>query len=92
MSVHASTIRILEAANFSTSQAVAIADAIDSGIRSEDVVTVPILDARLAQFEAKFDAKLDAKLAQLEVRLFWKMVGLGVAAAGVLIGAMHYVR
>jgi hypothetical protein len=69
MSMHGSTIRLLEAAQFSTPQAVAIAEAIDSGLQSAELVTVPVFEARMAQSEARSDAKL----AQLELRLLGKM-------------------
>src|SRR6185312_4465876 len=69
MSMHGSTIRLLEAAQFSTPQALAIAEAIDSGIQSADLVTVPVFEARMAQSESRSDARL----AQLELRLLEKM-------------------
>lgn len=77
MSMHGNTIRMLESANFTTPQAVAIADAIDAGIRSSDLVTVPVLDSRLAQ---------------LELRLFWKMLGVGLTTAGIVIGVLRALR
>ena len=77
--MHGSTIRILEAAHFSTLQAVSIAEAIDTGIHPIELVTVPILDSRFAQVDARFAqidmrfAQADGKFTQLELRLLQKM-------------------
>ncbi len=54
-------------AGFDSVQAIAIADAIDVAIAGAQLVTIPVLDARLAAMEARFDAKLETGLASLRV-------------------------
>ena len=70
-------------AHFTTEQALAVAEAIDMGIRESELVTVPILDARflvsehrLAAFETKmnedfaaFMTRMDARFAAFEARI-----------------------
>jgi SNF family Na+-dependent transporter len=71
--VQAETIELLSVkGKFTTEQAVIVAAAIDMGIEKAQLVTVPILDARLATVDARF-ASLEARLASLEVRLELKM-------------------
>lgn len=71
--MQAETIELLSVkGKFTTEQAVIVAAAIDMGIEKAQLVTVPILDARLATVDARF-ASLEARLASLEVRLELKM-------------------
>ena len=71
--MQAETIELLNVkGKFTTEQAVTVGAAIDMGIEKAQLVTVPILDARLAAVDARF-ASLDARLASLEVRLELKM-------------------
>ena len=68
--MQAETIELLNVkGKFTTEQAVTVGAAIDM---KAQLVTVPILDARLAAVDARF-ASLDARLASLEVRLELKM-------------------
>lgn len=54
MSMQASTLEILEAADFSPKQARALAQAIDGEIKGVDYLTAPV-------FETKLDATLNAR-------------------------------
>jgi hypothetical protein len=77
-----STFKILESANFSAPQAMALAEAIEVEVKSAQLVTVPVLDARIA------DVKL--QIAQWENGLFNKMVALGLSGTGLIITAVFF--
>ena len=56
-------------------------------------LTVPVLDARLAAVKTQIvdvEGRLTAKMADLENRLFRKMVTLGLAATGLIITAVLF--
>jgi hypothetical protein len=82
--MHATTVEVLvNKARLEPSIAVAFAEAIDMAICNSQLVTVPVLDARFATFEAKvearfaaidarftaFEAKVDARFAASEARV-----------------------
>ena len=75
--MHAGMIDLLSAkGKFPPEQAVVLAEAIDMAIEKAQLVTVPILDARLAavntrsdSLEAKVTAKIDASEAQLTAKI-----------------------
>jgi hypothetical protein len=71
--VQAQTIELLcKKGNFSTEQAVILAEAIDMGIDKAQLVTVPIMDARFAQVDARFaevNARIDGKFATLNAKI-----------------------
>jgi hypothetical protein len=52
---------------FPTEQALVLAEAIDMAIERSQLVTVPILDGRLAAVNARFD-RVDARFAEMEAR------------------------
>ena len=57
---------------FEPQVAVAISESIDMAIQNAQLVTVPILDARLMGLEARMGSKLegmDGKLSSLEARM-----------------------
>jgi hypothetical protein len=83
MAMQASTLRILEAAKFSTPQALALGQAIDEEIKGTQFVTVPLLDLKLAE--------LKIELARLESRLTGKMVAFGLSAMGINITAVFFI-
>jgi hypothetical protein len=82
MSMQASTLGILEAADFSPKQARALAQAIEGEIKGSDLVTKPIFDAGVAE--------LRIELVRLENRLFNKMVALGFSATGITVSAAYF--
>jgi hypothetical protein len=94
MAMQASTLRILEAANFSTPQALALGQAIDEGIegaqRGTQFVTVPLLDVRLAEIKLQI-ARMEIGLAKLETRLTNKMLAFGLSAMGINITAVFFI-
>jgi hypothetical protein len=62
MTMLASTLEILEAADFSPKQARALARAIDGEIKGVDYLTAPVFETKLnAAFDAKLDATLNAR-------------------------------
>src|ERR1700761_4104670 len=64
--MHAVTLEILtRKGRFATDQAVAVAEAIDMAIRETQIVTVPILDARLSEFKHGF-SELRGEFSELK--------------------------
>jgi hypothetical protein len=67
--MQAETVELLERkGQFPSEQALAVAEAIDMAIADQQLVTVPILDARFAASEAKFDARFAASEAKVDAR------------------------
>jgi hypothetical protein len=67
--MHAATVELLiQKARLEPDAALAIAEAVDMAIHNAQLVTVPILDARLAAFEGRVDARFAASEAKMEVR------------------------
>jgi hypothetical protein len=87
MSMQARTLRILEEANFTRPQALALAEAIEGEIHGGEIVTIPILDSRLsglrgdmAGIENRLELKLaatDKHLAAMEGRLEVELADTG---------------
>jgi hypothetical protein len=71
--MQAATVELLKRkGQFPSEQALAVAEAIDMAIADQQLVTVPILDARFAASKAEMDARFaqfDARIAALEARL-----------------------
>ncbi len=89
MAMQGSTIRILEAANFSRPQALALAEAIEGEIRGADLVTVPVMDVRFSHVDARF-SELRQELAGLEARMTNKMMAMGISTTGIMVSVMLY--
>ncbi len=74
--MQAETIHLLSGkGKFPTEQALALAEAIDMAIEKQQIITVPILEARLeaveAQIvasEARLEARMDASFAAIDVK------------------------
>jgi hypothetical protein len=74
--MQAATVEILtRKAKFPSEQALAVAEAIDMAIADQQLVTVPILDARFEAQKARVDAcfaaheaKVDARFAEVDKR------------------------
>jgi hypothetical protein len=104
MTMQASTLGILEAADFSPKQARALAQAIEGEIKGFDpvteatldarnFVTVPILDARLGELKlqmSKLEGEMRLELARFENRLFNKMAAMGLSLAGLSLTAVFF--
>ncbi len=82
MTMLASTLEILEAADFSPKQARALAQAIEGEVKGSDLVTRPIFEVGLAEL------KLD--LARLENRIFNKMAGLGMTGIALTLTGVYF--
>ena len=75
--MHAATVELLvQKAHLDPDTALAIATAIDMALQNAQLVTVAVLDARFAAWEAKIDArfaaseaKTDARFAAFEARI-----------------------
>ena len=67
--MHAATVDLLvQKAHLDPDTALAIATAIDMALQNAQLVTVAVLDARFAAFEAKIDARFAAFEAKVEAR------------------------
>jgi hypothetical protein len=67
---------LIENCGFEPRVALGIAEAIETSMTQAQIITTPILDARVAQLEAKIDtraaqleAKIDTQVARLEVKI-----------------------
>ncbi len=100
----ASTLRILEAADFAPRQAAAIAEAITGELHAAQFVTVPILDDRMRAVDEKFRAvderfravdrqfmEVKLEIAQLEARMTVRMMTFGIAAVGVVVTTTFFI-
>jgi hypothetical protein len=71
--MHAATVDLMtKKAHFETETAMAVAEAFDIAIQHAQLVTVPMLDVRLAQFQSGIDerfGKVDARFLALEARV-----------------------
>ena len=67
--MHAATVELLvQKAHLDPDTALAIATAIDMALQNAQLVTVAILDARFAAFEAKVDVRFAASEAKIDAR------------------------
>ena len=67
--MHAATVELLvQKAHLDPDTALAIATAIDMALQNAQLVTVAVLDARFAAFEAKIDARFAASEAKIDAR------------------------
>ena len=67
--MHAATVELLvQKAHLDPDTALAIATAIDMALQNAQLVTVAVLDARFAAWEAKIDARFAASEARIDIR------------------------
>ena len=67
--MHAATVELLvQKAHLDPDTALAIATAIDMALQNAQLVTVAVLDARFAAWEAKIDARFAASEAKIDIR------------------------
>ena len=75
--MQAATVEVLVTkGKFDPQIAIALAEAIDMAIKSSQLVTVPILDARMAAVDARFDAmeaRISARFTAVEAGLETKL-------------------
>jgi hypothetical protein len=126
MTMQASTLGILEAADFSPKQAHALVRAIEGEIKGSDLLTRPVFEAGIANLKleiarldggfradladlngafktesarlegnsksdfAEFKGAFTTELARTETRLFNKMIGLGLGATSIIVGAVYF--
>jgi hypothetical protein len=89
--MQASTLRLLEAAHFTSPQALALAEAIETEVNAAQVVTVPILESKVHEIGARFDrmdlrvAQMETHLAEMETRILHKVTTLGFTGAGLML-------
>jgi len=88
MAIHAEAVEILVSkGKFEPQVAIGIAEAIEVSMTLPQLVTVPILDARLDALRAEFKADLERMKAELVRWVFLAMLGnfaLGAGTAAVL--------
>ncbi len=86
--------KLVEKGEFRLQVAQAIAEAIDITIKAANLVTVPMLDARFAQCEAKMEARFSALEKTLEATKVWAVLlyaGLTIALCGALALDHHWI-
>ena len=82
--MHAATVDLLvQKAHLEPETALAIATAIDMALHNAQLVTVAILDARFATFEAKIDARFAASEVEIDARFAASEAKLEVRFAAV---------
>jgi hypothetical protein len=90
MSMQASTLGILEAADFSPKQARALAQAIEGEIKGSDLLTVPVFQQGMASLRLEISGtKLET--SEMEKRLFHGMVKFGLGLAGITLTAIYFI-
>jgi len=91
--MRAATVAILtEKAAFKPDIAVAVAEAIDVAIAGADLVTVPVLDARLSELKTEIRTEIREVKAELVRWVFVVMLGnvaLGAAATALVNALQH---
>ena len=91
--MQAATVAILtDKASFQPNIAVAIAEAIDMAIAGAELVTVPVLDARLSELETEMKTEIREVKAELVRWVFVVMLGNVAmsAAATALLNALQH--
>jgi len=73
--------KLIEKGEVRPQVALAIAEALDVAIKAANLVTVPMLDARLAQLDAKMEARFGALERSIETTKVWA----SILYAGLLI-------
>ena len=86
--------KLVEKGEFRSQVAQAIAEAIDITIKAANLVTVPVLDARFAQFDAKMEARFGSIEKALEATKVWVIrlyAGLTIALFSALAVDHHWI-
>ena len=92
MSVNAVAVELLiEKGGFEPRVALGIAEAIEASMTQAQVVTIPVLDTRVAQLEAKIES-VKAELVRWVVGVMLGNVALNVAIAAALLSAFQHPR
>lgn len=80
--IQASTLDILEKGGFDPAQARALAAAMDNEVKAARLVSVPILDARVAQ--------LQRDIAETKAEIVRWVLLTGLAPASIIVGALYF--
>ena len=92
MSVNAVAVELLiDKGGFEPRVALGIAEAIETSMTQAQVVTIPVLDTRVAQLEAKIES-VKAELVRWVVGVMLGNVALNVAIAAALLSAFQHSR
>ena len=92
MSVNAVAVELLiDKSGFEPRVALGIAEAIETSMTQAQVVTIPVLDTRVAQLEAKIES-VKAELVRWVVGVMLGNVALNVAIAAALLSAFQHSR
>ncbi len=86
MSMQARTLKILQEADFTPPQALALAEAIEGEIAGHQPVTISILDVRLERFTNELRREIQTSFQ----RCLSFTVMFGLAAAGLIISATTF--
>jgi len=87
--MQASTLGILEAADFSPKQAHALAQAIEGEIKGSDLVTTPIFNQGIADLRLEISG-VRLEVSEVEKRLLHGIVKFGLTLAGITLGAIYF--
>jgi hypothetical protein len=90
MTMQASTLGILEAADFSPKQAHALAQAIEGEIKGSDLVTTPVFNKGIADLRLEISG-VRLEVSEMEKRLLQSMVKFGLGIAGITLTAIYFI-
>ena len=82
---------LIDKGGFEPRVALGIAEAIEASMNQAQVVTIPVLDTRVAQLEAKIES-VKAELVRWVVGVMLGNVALNVAIAAALLSAFQHSR
>lgn len=91
--MRASTLGILEDADFSPKQARALAQAIEGEIKGSELLTVPAFETRVDALRGEVMLAISGvklEMSQMENRWFNKMLGFGLSMAGLTVTAVYF--
>lgn len=89
MAMQGSTLRILEAANFTPPQALALAEAIEGEIRGSDLATASAMDIRFSDLKHEIAAS-EARLTDKIMASGNRLTVLGISVATIIASVMLY--
>jgi len=94
MTMQASTLGILEAADFSPKQAHALAQAIEGEIKGSDLVTTPVFNTVFNKGISDLRLEISGvrlEVSEMEKRLFHGIVKFGLGIAGITLTAVYFI-
>ena len=90
MTMQASTLGILEAADFSPKQAHALAQAIEGEIKGSELVTIPVFHKGMGDLRLEISG-VKLEISEMEKRILQSMVKFGLGIAGITLTAIYFI-